>query len=156
MVAVVIHVRYNIRYGRIGAADSDVEDAASAADMHSRILTFPNGKNTWSDWSDQQPEYNTIKWRDTTHFDSEDDYRTGCRNVCHCQQQQSCSGLRSSGRSNSTYFWNDSWVQTFHKRKVVALFSRPRQNSTLTWYPCNDGWEMYRRAWCTCKVVLLI
>ena len=46
MVAVIIHVRYNIRYGRIGAADSDVEEAASAADMHSRILTFPNGKNT--------------------------------------------------------------------------------------------------------------
>ena len=23
----------------------------------------------------------TINWRDTTHFDSEDDYRTGCRNV---------------------------------------------------------------------------
>ena len=46
MVAVVIHLRYNIRYGRIGAADSDVEEAASAADMHSRILTFPNGKNT--------------------------------------------------------------------------------------------------------------
>ena len=45
MVAVIIHVRYNIRYGRIGAADSDVEEAASAADMHSRILTFPNGKN---------------------------------------------------------------------------------------------------------------
>ena len=46
MVAVVIRIRYNIRYGRIGAADSDVEEAASAADMHSRILTFPNGKNT--------------------------------------------------------------------------------------------------------------
>ena len=28
-------------------------------------------------------------------FDSEDDYRTGCRNVSHCQQQQSYSGLRS-------------------------------------------------------------
>ena len=48
-------------------------------------------------------------------FDSEDDYRTGCRNVSHCQQQQqSYSGPRSPGRSNSTYFWNDSWVQTFH------------------------------------------
>ena len=42
------------------------------------------------------------------------DVRTGCRNVSHCQQQQSYSGLRSPGRSNSTYFWNDSWVQTFH------------------------------------------
>ena len=36
-------------------------------------------------------------------FDSEDDYRTGCRNVSHCQQQQSYSGLRSPGRSNSTF-----------------------------------------------------
>ena len=52
--------------------------------------------------------------RDMTHFDSEDDYCTGCRNVSHCQQQQSYSGLRSPGQSNSTYFWNDSWVQTFH------------------------------------------
>ena len=31
------------------------------------------------------------------------------------QQQQSYSGLHSPGRSNSTYFWNDFWVQTFHK-----------------------------------------
>ena len=47
----------------------------------------------------------------------EDDYRTGCRSVSHCQQQQSYSGLRSPGRSNSTYFWDDSWpwVQTFHR-----------------------------------------
>ena len=35
--------------------------------------------------------------------DSEDGYRTGCRNVSHCQQQ-SYSGLRSPGRSHSTYF----------------------------------------------------
>ena len=55
-----------------------------------------------------------INWRDTTH--SEDDYRTDHRNVSHCQQQQSYSGLRSTGRSNSTYFWNDPWVQTFHKK----------------------------------------
>ena len=27
------------------------------------------------DQSDQKPEFNTITWRDTTHFDSEDDYR---------------------------------------------------------------------------------
>ena len=46
--------------------------------------------------------YNTINWRDTTHFDCEDDYRKGCRNVSHRQQQQSYWGLRSPGRSNST------------------------------------------------------
>ena len=37
------------------------------------------------------------------HFDSEDGNRTGCRSVRHRQQQQSYSGLRSSGRSYSTY-----------------------------------------------------
>ena len=36
---------------------------------------------------------------------SEDDYCTGCRNVSHCQQQQSYSGLRSPRQSNSTYLW---------------------------------------------------
>ena len=78
---------------------------------------------------------NTINWRDTTHFASEDDYRTGCWNVSHCQQQQSHLGLRSLGRSNSTYFWNDSWVQTFHSFKLylVVLVSpvlRRRQGKT--------------------------
>ena len=46
--------------------------------------------------------YLSINWRDTIRFDSEDDYRTGCGNVSHCQRQQSCSGLRSPGRSKST------------------------------------------------------
>ena len=64
--------------------------------------------------------YNAINWRDTTHFDSEDDYRTGCRNVSHCQQQQSYSRLRSPGRSNAT-FWNDSWVQTFYSFKRIMI-----------------------------------
>ena len=37
--------------------------------------------------------------RDTTHFHSEHDYRTGCQNVSHCQQQQSHSGLLGSNLS---------------------------------------------------------
>ena len=24
------------------------------------------------------------------------------------------------------------------------------------WQSCNDGWEMYKNAWCTCKVVVLL
>ena len=38
----------------------------------------------------------------------------------------SCSGLCSPGRSNSTYLWNDSWVQTFHSytlRQIKNIFS---------------------------------
>ena len=45
---------------------------------------------------------------------SEDDCSKGWRNVSHCQQQQSYSGLRSPRRWTSSFFWNDSWVQTFH------------------------------------------
>ena len=48
-----------------------------------------------------------LNWHDTTHFHSEDDYHTGCRNVSHCQQQQSYSGLHSPGRSSSTSLQND-------------------------------------------------
>ena len=52
--------------------------------------------------------------------EAEGDYRTGCRNGSHCQQQQSYSGLRSPGRSYSTYLWNDSRVQNF--QNVISYY----------------------------------
>ena len=70
---------------------------------------------------------NTINWSGTNHFESEDDYRTGCRNVSHCQQQQSYSGLCSLRRSCSTYSWNDSWVQSCHKK----IRAKPTMNLTF-------------------------
>lgn len=39
-------IRYNIRYGRVTAADEEVENAARAADIHERILSFPDGYKT--------------------------------------------------------------------------------------------------------------
>ncbi|XP_064020718.1 ATP-binding cassette sub-family B member 6 isoform X2 [Pogoniulus pusillus] len=36
----------NIRYGRILASDEEVQEAAQAADIHDRILSFPEGYNT--------------------------------------------------------------------------------------------------------------
>ena len=58
---------------------------------------------------DSDDNYKTINLRDTTHFDSEDDYCTGCLNISLCsQQEQSYSGLYLPGRSNSTYFWNNN------------------------------------------------
>ncbi|GFO44776.1 ATP-binding cassette sub-family b member 6, mitochondrial-like, partial [Plakobranchus ocellatus] len=39
-------IRYNIRYGNVTASDSQVEDAAEAAEIHSRILTFPKKYET--------------------------------------------------------------------------------------------------------------
>ena len=50
-----------------------------------------------------------------------DDYRTGCRNVSHCQQQQPYSGLRSPGRSYSNYLWNDSWILICNIRSEKEL-----------------------------------
>ena len=35
-------------------------------------------------------------------LDSDDDFRSGCRNVSHPYRQQSFSGLHSPGRSNNT------------------------------------------------------
>ncbi len=36
-------IRDNIRYGRISASDQEVEEAAVAADIHDKIMTFPEG-----------------------------------------------------------------------------------------------------------------
>uniref|UniRef100_A0A4W4E684 ATP-binding cassette sub-family B member 6 n=1 Tax=Electrophorus electricus TaxID=8005 RepID=A0A4W4E684_ELEEL len=40
------NIRENIRYGRISATDQEVEEAAIAADIHDRILSFPEGYDT--------------------------------------------------------------------------------------------------------------
>ncbi|XP_069838631.1 ATP-binding cassette sub-family B member 6 isoform X2 [Dendropsophus ebraccatus] len=39
-------IRNNIRYGRVTATDEEVEQAAMAADIHERILTFRDGYDT--------------------------------------------------------------------------------------------------------------
>lgn len=44
MLTVVLFARYNIRYGKVGATDGEVEAAARAADIHDRILCFPEGQ----------------------------------------------------------------------------------------------------------------
>lgn len=36
-------IRENIRYGRITASDREVEEAAIAADIHDKIMAFPEG-----------------------------------------------------------------------------------------------------------------
>ncbi|XP_047432086.1 ATP-binding cassette sub-family B member 6 [Mugil cephalus] len=39
-------IRNNIRYGRIAASDQEVEEAALAADIHDKIMAFPEGYET--------------------------------------------------------------------------------------------------------------
>lgn len=40
------NIRDNIRYGRISASDQEVEEAAVAADIHDKIMAFPDGYDT--------------------------------------------------------------------------------------------------------------
>ncbi len=42
------NIRENIRYGRMSASDQEVEEAAAAADIHHKILSFPNGRGLLS------------------------------------------------------------------------------------------------------------
>lgn len=39
-------ISYNIGYGKFGASQGELEYAAQAAQMHERILSFPNGYET--------------------------------------------------------------------------------------------------------------
>lgn len=39
-------IKYNIQYGRIDAPEADIIEAAKSADIHDKILTFPNGYET--------------------------------------------------------------------------------------------------------------
>lgn len=39
-------IRYNIKYGKVSAADVDVISAARAADIHEKIMNFPNKYDT--------------------------------------------------------------------------------------------------------------
>ena len=51
----LIDARYNVRYGRSTATDAEVENAARTADIHDRILTFPDGMTlVWSYFNIEQ------------------------------------------------------------------------------------------------------
>ncbi|CAH1113985.1 unnamed protein product [Psylliodes chrysocephalus] len=39
-------IKYNIKYGRLTASDADVIDSAKGADIHEKILTFPDAYDT--------------------------------------------------------------------------------------------------------------
>lgn len=41
-----INCRYNIKYGRMTATDADVIEAARGADIHDKVMTFPEQYET--------------------------------------------------------------------------------------------------------------
>ena len=81
-----------------------------------------------------QPEATSITWMrshliedyipiilSSYHFDSDDDFCSGCRNVSHCHRQQSFSGLPSPGRSHYTI---DHFVMLRNQIASSHLYSR--------------------------------
>ena len=69
---------------------------SAARRIFNSLLGVPSGDETLHLMSDILHQL-----ADTTLIYSKDDFRTGCRNVNHCQQQ-SYSGLHSPGRSYFT------------------------------------------------------
>lgn len=43
-------IAYNLKYGRADATQHDIEEAAKAARIYDRILSFPDGKNSFYTW----------------------------------------------------------------------------------------------------------
>lgn len=41
-----VYFRFNVRYGRMEATDAEVIEAAKNADIHEKILTFPDSYDT--------------------------------------------------------------------------------------------------------------
>ena len=79
--------------------------------------------------------------------------------------QTLCAYSNSFNSSNAgRFFW--SWILKRLYRRLgkekgsrCILCSRPGQNVKLgsfTLQSCSDGKEMFKRAWCTCKVVVLL
>ena len=105
----------------------------------SRQKTLVCGRQTRNDYLQKTNTYRPITRPDQSIILSTD-YRTGYRNVSHYQQQQSSSGLRSPRRSNSTYFWCDSWVETFHSF-THAPYGLKRSGSH------GGQWEQAKAEW---------
>ena len=86
--------------------------------------------------------WNTINRRDTTHFDFEDDYYTGCRNFSHCQQQSTIilSQFITSADQNKQIN-----KQTNKQFKVFVYLSREILRTRIHVIPCQLGrqvlWE---------------
>ena len=68
-----------------------------------------------------RPDFITSSTDNYSSLDSEDDYRTGSRNVSH--QQQFFSELHSPGRSHYTNYWY-SWVQTIYFNSNFLMHKR--------------------------------
>ena len=105
MMSLVL-VKWLVRYvvPMIGRVDLVVFRYWSVDVLLSCWLVFPTNRITTKRTNhDQDQRHNIPSSDETISHDSEDDYRSGSRNVSHQQQQQSSWRLLSPGRSQPTY-----------------------------------------------------
>ena len=84
----------------VGDSDCRFDNlSGSYLQSQSNIVSSVDGIYVFGQVNNQRHKYHpqTIQY----YFDSEDDYRSGCRNVSHCHQQF-FSELHSPGRSHQT------------------------------------------------------
>ena len=92
----------------------------SSSDTLMRLVKQIPMDTTWSPMESAcaiKPEENM-----TLKHDLDDDFRSSCRNVGQCHQQQSFSGLLSPGRSNHTND-RDSWVKTIYRFTMTLMMT---------------------------------
>lgn len=86
-------IKYNIKYGRLNATDADVIEAARGADIHDKILTFPDAYDTQVKPTSVERNFDDFnlnvggrtwfeieRWGETKSGNSEDDFKgaTNC------------------------------------------------------------------------------
>ena len=77
---------------------------------------------------------------DSHYLDSDDDFRSGCRNVSHHYRQQSFSGLHSPGRSNYTITCYPR-VQTIYCKAPTMFAPRSRTIKNPYGASLNDKYK---------------
>ena len=83
----------------------------------------------------------TFDWQTTLSLDSDDDFRSGCRNVSHCHRQQSFSGLPSPGRSHYTIDCHSRVQPLYCILKMFIAFLRRACRMNLQRLLGNLAWN---------------
>ena len=103
------------------------------------------------DQSGQQPEFDTINWRETTHF--EDDYRKGCRNVSRCQQHFRITLTRTIISSNYDMTSPQTVFAEIHFKSSIFHCNAKMSFGFTEWWktsivsPVSSDHSLVRR-WC--------
>ena len=127
--------------------------------LEQRRESTTNSTHIWRRHGDLNPGHTGGRWalsplrhpllRESVHYvihiAPSQSICTGCRNVNHCQQQQSYLGLRSPGRSYSTY-WSNFFVWQI-ERPPEGFKYGTIEGSYMADYFKNSNNTYFRQIW---------